>query len=117
MVCTTDIVPALMGMKYDDHDMLASIEIMKGHYVPMVAVGGGLILHIPWDWVRSLDRAGLLGLINMSHFGRLNEANACTKNLFSFFLGRILWLEKPFSFMVALISEITWLPKDGIDPS
>ena len=69
MACTTDIVPVLMGMKYDDHDMLASTEITKGPYVPMVAVGGGPILLIPQDWARNLDRVGLLVLINMPHFG------------------------------------------------
>ena len=47
MACTMDIVPALMGMKYDDHDVLASMEITKGPYVPMVAIGGDSILRIP----------------------------------------------------------------------
>ena len=47
MACTMDIVPALMGMKYDDHDMLAYTEITKGPYVPMVAIGGDSILRIP----------------------------------------------------------------------
>ena len=53
----------------------------------------------------------------MPHFGWLNEANACTKQLLAYFHGGILWLEKMIAVMVALISEITWLPKDGTDPS
>ena len=58
-----------------------------------------------------------MGLINMPHFGWLNEENACTKQLLAYFHGRILWLDKMIAVMVALISEITWLPKDGTDPS
>ena len=47
MVYTTDIVPALMQMKYDDHDLLALVDVMKKPYVSMVVVGGGLIERIP----------------------------------------------------------------------
>ena len=47
VVCTVEIVHAPMQMKYDDHDMLTSTKIMKDPYEPMVATGGGPILHIP----------------------------------------------------------------------
>ena len=42
-----ELVPALMQMKYDDHDMLAYTEITKGPYVPMVVIGADSILRIP----------------------------------------------------------------------
>ena len=34
MVCTTDIVPCLMQMKYGDHGILASTDITTDPYVP-----------------------------------------------------------------------------------
>ena len=63
MAHTMDSIPALVGMKYDDHDMLASTEITKGPYVPMVVAGGSPILLIPQDSVRDFEREILLGLI------------------------------------------------------
>ena len=49
----------------------------------------------------------------MPHFGWLNEANACMKQLLACFHGGILWLDKPVPVTVALISEIMGLPKEG----
>ena len=49
IVCTTDIVPVLMQMKYDDHDLLALKDVMKQPYVLMVAGGYGPIKHISED--------------------------------------------------------------------
>ena len=49
MVYTMDIAPALMQMKYGDHDFLALDDVMKEPYVMMVEVRGGPIERIPWD--------------------------------------------------------------------
>ena len=46
MVCTVDIVPMLMHMKYEDHDMLVLKEITVDPYVWMVVVEGGSIVCI-----------------------------------------------------------------------
>ena len=112
-----DIVPTLMAMKYDNYDLLASTTVIEEPYESMVVVGGGLILHIPRDWAHVLDKFKLLGLINMLYFWWLNEENTCVKQLLACFHAGILWLDKPFVVIVALISEITGLPKDGSDPS
>ena len=74
-------------------------------------------MRIIHPWVQHLDKSGLLGLINMPHFGRLNEANACVKQILACFHGGMLWLDTPIVIMVDLISEITGFPKDGPDPS
>ena len=116
MVCTTDIVPVLMQMKYDDHELLALEDITKEPYVPMVAVGGIPIERIPQDWAHRLNKAGLLGLINMPHFGWLNEVNACVKQLSAYFHGGMLWLDTLVEITVDLILDITGLPKYGPDP-
>ena len=90
---------------------------MKYPYVSMVVVKGGMIEHIPKDWASRIARAELLGLINMPHFGRPTEVNACVKQLLACFHGRYLWLDESVVVTMELISAITRLPKDGPDPS
>ena len=46
MICTTYIMSALMQMKYEDHEFLAWEDVAKDPFVSMVAVEGGLIVHI-----------------------------------------------------------------------
>ena len=53
----------------------------------------------------------------MPHFGSGVEANACVKQLFSCFHRGYLWLDTKFLVMVNIISQITDLPKAGVDPS
>ena len=74
-------------------------------------------MRIPQPWVQVLDKSELLGLINMPHFGQLNEANACVKQLLECFHGGTLWLDTPITLTVDFIFEIAGLSKDGPDPS
>ena len=78
-------------------------------------VPGAPIQRIPHPWAQGLDRSGLLGLINMPHFGRLNKANAYVIQMLACFHGGMLWLDNPIPVMVDLIAEITGLPKAGED--
>ena len=64
-----------------------------------------------------VDKARLLGLIKMPHFGHLNKENACVKQILAYFHGRMLWLDTLIPTMVDLISDIMVFPKDGPDPS
>ena len=64
-----------------------------------------------------MNKFGLLGLINMLHFGQLNEVNACMKKLLACFHGRYLWLYEPVEVTMELISAITKIHKDGTNPS
>ena len=83
----------------------------------MVAVEETLIEHIPWYWERGMDKGGLIGLINMSHFGYLAEANACVKQLLACFNSGYLWLDDSVLVTMELILAITRLPKHGPGPS
>ena len=69
MVCNKDIVPALVRMKYDDHELLMLEDVTNDPYVSFPTVKGGPIERIPRDWAKGMDKDGLLGLINMLHFG------------------------------------------------
>ena len=42
--------------------------------------------------------------------------NACVKHLLACFHGGMLWLDTPVEIIVELMSDITWIPKDGPDP-
>ena len=64
-----------------------------------------------------MDRAILLRFINMPHFGRSTEVNACVKQLLASFHGWFLWLDELVEVIVGLILEIMKLPKDGPKPS
>ena len=116
MVCTSDIVPALMHPRYRYHNWLALEDVRKEPYRPIVSVEGASIEHILQDWARGLDKIGLLGLINMPHFGRQTKVNACVKQIFACFHGGCLWLDELVAVTVELISAITGLPKYGPDP-
>ena len=63
-----------------------------------------------------LDNSRLLGLINMPHFGRLNEADTCVKQLLACFHGGMLWLNIPIPITVNLNVSIIGLlnPKEDL---
>ena len=63
-----------------------------------------------------LDQSGLLGLVNMPHFGKLNESHACVKKILAYFHGGMLWLNMPIPITVYLIVSIKGLSKVGEDP-
>ena len=90
---------------------------MNEPYESLPLVPGGPILCILQLWEQGLDKVGLLGLINMSHFGRLNEANSYAKKLLACYHGGTLWLDTPVIVTVDLISDIMGFTKYGLEPS
>jgi hypothetical protein len=74
-------------------------------------------IHVPKVWARGLERAGILNLFDIPHFGRSNEVNACVKFLLTCVHGGYLWLDRPISIDTDLIARITGLPSQGQDPN
>ena len=72
---------------------------------------GGPIQRIPKPWASGLEKSGLLGLINMPHFGCLNEAHSFVKQLLACFHGGMLWLDTLIHVIVDLIASIIGFPK------
>ena len=93
MTCSVDIIPALIRIKFDDHDLLLLKDVQDEPYESIHMTHGGPIQWIPKPWASGLDKYGLLGLINMPHFDHLNEAHACVKQLLACFHGGMLWLD------------------------
>ena len=54
--------------------------------------------------------------MEIPHFGRGKDVNACVKKLLDLVHEGILWMNRPISIDVELIVEITGLPTDGAKP-
>ena len=98
-------------MRYEDHELLLLKDVSDEAYQSLPMITGAPIQQIPHPWAQGLDRSGLLGLTNLPHFGRLNEANACIKYLLVCFYGGRIWLNDPIPVMVDIIFDIMGLPK------
>jgi hypothetical protein len=61
-------------------------------------------------WARGLERAGLLNLFDIPHFGHNNKVNACVKLLLSCMHGGYMWMDRPISIDMDLIARIIGLP-------
>ena len=64
---------ALVNMRYEDHELLLLKDVSEEPYHSLPIVLGAPIQRIPHPWAQGLDTSGLLGLINMPHFGILDE--------------------------------------------
>ena len=90
MTCSVDIIPALIRLNFDNHKLLLLKYVQDEPYESIHMTPGGSIQRIPKPWAIGLEKSGLLGFINMPHFGRLNEAHACVKQLLDCFHGGML---------------------------
>ena len=68
------------------------------------------------EWEKGLDQSGLFSLLFMPHFGQSTKVNTSMQQLLVVFHGGYLWLDKPYSIDVNLISIITSLPQVILDP-
>jgi hypothetical protein len=58
---------------------------------------------------------GILGLLDLPHFGRGQYTTTCVKQLLAVTHGGDIWLDKPVPITVELIAKITGLPIRGMD--
>ena len=115
MTCSVDIIPTLITLKFDDHDLLLLKYVQDKPYESISTMPSGPIQRILKPWASGLEKSRLLGLINMPHFGRLNEAHACVKQLLACFHGGMLWLNMSIPVTVDLIASIIGFPEGGED--
>ena len=64
----------------------------------------------------NLAQSTLLNVMNIPHFGRHQEVNACVKMLLSCYHGRYLWLNCHITMDPTLINRITGLSMQGPEP-
>ena len=106
----------LIRLKFNDNDLIFLKDVRDEPYESVHTTPGGPIQIIMKPWASELEKSGLMGLINIPHFGRLNEAHACVKKLLMCFHGEMLWMNTTIPAIVDLIASIIGLPKDGEDP-
>jgi hypothetical protein len=70
----------------------------------------------PYQWENGLEKMGILGLLDLPHFGRGQSAKTCIKQLLTVTNGGELLLDNLIPIIVELIAKITCLPIQGMDP-
>jgi hypothetical protein len=70
---------------------------------------------IPQPWTMDLVHSTILNVMEIPHFGRHQEVNACVKILMLIFHGGYLWLDRRITIDLALIHWITRLSIQGAD--
>jgi hypothetical protein len=74
-------------------------------------------IHQLVQWATRLAKTGILGLLDLPHFGRGQHATNCVKQLMAVTHGGYLWLEQFVSIEIDLIAHIKGLPSWGMDPA
>jgi hypothetical protein len=93
-------------------------EFSKRVYLHNVGIGPfGEPIHQPVQWVAGLAKTGILGLLDLPHFGRGQYANNCVKKLMAVTHDKDIWLEQLVSIDVQIITHITGMPSWGMDPT
>ena len=114
-MCSVDIIPALIRLNFNDYDLILLKYVWDKPYESVHMMPSDPIQHILKPWSSGLEKSWLSRLINMPHFGHLNEAHACVKKLLACFHGGTLWLNTPIPIIIDLIASITSFPKAGED--
>ena len=77
-------------MKFEDHDLLFLNDVQDEPYELDPMGPGAPVQRISQPWVSGLNNSGLLEFINIPHFGQLNEAHACVKQILAYFHGGMI---------------------------
>jgi hypothetical protein len=117
--------PELLGhvgkLKYSDHDVADEAKFLElAQRVFIQTIGTTHLeepINHPYQWETELEKTRILGLLNLPHFSRGQNATTCVKNLLAVTHGGDIWLDKPIPITVELIAQITGLPIWGMDPA
>jgi hypothetical protein len=71
---------------------------------------------VPQQWIKEIAISTILNVMNIPHFDRHQEVNACIKLLLSCYHGGYLWLDRNVTVDPMLIHLITRLSMQGPDP-
>jgi hypothetical protein len=118
------ILDAMLGivnkLKYVDHDvayMGKFPEFTQQVYMEIKGEGPSRdpILELK-QWITGIYNTWIMNLLEIPHFGRGKDVNACVKQLLERVNGGILWMDRHVSTDMDLIVEIMGLPTDGAKP-
>jgi hypothetical protein len=116
-----DLLVHINKVKYSSHDVGDAdkfLKFAKRAYLEMVGTNSvGEPIDQPLRWATGLDKIGILGMLDIPHFGRARYASGCVKQLLAVTHGGDIWLDKLVSIDIDLIANITGLPSRGMDPA
>jgi hypothetical protein len=116
----SDLLGYVEKLKYSDHDVTDTDkfpEFTKKVYLQTVGLDAfGEPVNQPLQWATGLEKMGILGLLELPHFGRGQYASSCVKQLMVVTHGGDIWLDKLISIDVELIVHITGLPSGAWIP-
>jgi hypothetical protein len=85
--------------RYSDHDVTDTgkfLEFSKKVYLDTMGIGNfSEPINQPKQWATGLAKTGILGLLEISHFGRFDDVRNCIKQLMEVTHGGYLWVEEP----------------------
>jgi hypothetical protein len=114
VIMDKDMLGRVSQLKYVDHDitdMTNFPEIAPHHYLELrLDPTMNQSILVPKVWARGLESERILKLLDIPHFGRRNEVNACVKFLLTYVHGGYLYLDRPISIDTDLIARIIGLP-------
>jgi hypothetical protein len=88
---------------------------MLAPYKSLTRMKGKNLKIIPQPWNMNLAQSTLLNVMNIPHFGRHQEVNACVKIVLSCYHGGYLWLDRRITVDPTLIHRIIGLSMQGPD--
>jgi hypothetical protein len=108
------------SLRYSNHNLSDANkfpELATQNYLRTVMRLGSLVMTLESkEWVTGLQRAGILNLLEIPHFGRITEINACVKLFLICVHGGFLWMDRVMLRDTQFIVRITRLPTQGEDP-
>jgi hypothetical protein len=107
-------------LKYSDQDVAYIDKFLKfAKRVYLQTMGTnvvGELIDQPLQWATGLEKIGILGLLDLPHFGRGQYTRGCVKQLLAVTHGGDIWFNKLVSIDVEIIAHITGLASWGMDP-
>lgn len=116
-----DILGLISTLKYAHHDITDEKKFPK--LVPSkflkksISSETHMIVIEPHAWASGLQKAGLLNMFDIPHFGQSQGINVCVKMLLSCVHGGYMWLNKSVSINIDLIVRITGLLSQVQNPA
>jgi hypothetical protein len=104
-------------LRYSDHDIVDRQKFLE--FAPQVYMerkgtnSSGVPILEPKKWIAGLYNICIMNLLEITHFRRGKDVNACVKKLLTLVHWGVLWMEILVSIDVYLITEITSFPTDG----
>ena len=115
-----EMVGGVDTIKYFDHGVADAVKFLylaPQNYLESRGEGpSSATLLEPTKWILGLYNTRIMNLLDISHFGHGKHINGCVKKILARVHGGILWMDRPVSINVDLITPITGLPMDGEKP-